>query len=443
MAPPKLKPLLVAPDRVTAAHVAGELHRAGIEPGATFVGGRGWAGRARKAIEAAGSPVMLLVPASKLRRQQLDLAEQVTRAGGAVLAWSAGGAAGLEGDWLVTRLLEQRGALADERLPVLILATRILSFVGLEPRPATVSIQKRASVVSERLRAAIENCGITSGSARKNSIKLDISTSGELRIAGDHAQSPNLGDPDTAAAALALILGRAEASGAGRVDPGTVEQDVVDLIVQPPARILSETASKRLLAAYGVPGCAERLCGSPTEATRFAARIGGPSVLKLVRPSLVGKDAAGAVVRDVSGGAAVRRTFQSLESLAERLGPPPPLGVLVAEQIDGGARAWIEMVVHEQFGRLLLIGAGDDPTGRARTVLTAPPSPLEAIRAVERAGLAADSTATRSLATAVVRFGKLVDQLGPRITRAEIHPLVAIDGQPVAKALDALVGIAD
>jgi hypothetical protein len=444
MAPTKIKPLLIAPDGTTAAHVAAGLRGAGVTPGEIVDGGRGWAARARKAIKAAGRQLLVLVPAAKLGRAQLDLAQQVTSTGGAVIAWSAGASGDSFADeWIIDRLLEQRGARTDERLEVLVQAVQILAFTGLDFRVAEVRIQGRPSALADRLRAAVTSAGLTLVARGGSSTAvLNVTSGGLIQLQGASKRKLPLGDPDSTTQALALLAEPARTSTAGTVAGFAVEQDVVDLIVQPPARLLSETASKRLLAAHGIASGKERLCSSPTQATRYASRFSGPVVLKLVRPELSGKLDAGGVATDVFGGAAVRRAFQTLESLAERLGPPAPLGVLVAEQIDGGDRVWVEAAPHGRFGSILLIGPGDRRAVPPLIALSAPPSIDEALRAIVEAGLASTGDRARALAHGIARFGHLVDQLDGRITRAEIHPLVAVDGRDDALALDALVGIA-
>jgi hypothetical protein len=249
-------------------------------------------------------------------------------------------------------------------------------------------------------------------------------------------------DLEAAAGALAL-LSRSRSVAAERTEQQPEpDRELIDLIARPPARLLSETTSKRLLSAFGISSGQERLCGSPTEAARFWSEVGARVVLKLVRPELEGKAASGAVATGISGAAGVRRAFHSLRSMSADLGPPEPLGVLVAQQVDGGARIWIRLERHPRFGDLVVGGPGDAPTPHPWLALTAPLTEPAALVALERARIAGSPEQLSALARGLVSFGRLAHDLKERISRAEIHPLVAPDEGKRALALDALIAIA-
>jgi acetyltransferase len=215
---------------------------------------------------------------------------------------------------------------------------------------------------------------------------------------------------------------------------------VVEAIVRPPGRLLSETTSKRLLAAFGITPPREQLCESATEAVRFAASLDGPAVLKLVKPALENKRDLGAVRIGVLGPSAVRREVHSLRSLGQKLGRPSALGVLVAQQISGGARIWLSMEDHPIFGRILRVGPGDDPLGTPAFVVSAPVDERQALKALSMVGIGATAE-QRKLGQAIAACSRMADSLGQRIDQLEIHPLVALPGREAAIALDGLVGI--
>jgi len=435
---------VVAADRPTASHVVAVLEEHGLARVSVFDGKKGWAARARRAIGDRGEPLLVLAPSSKLGREQLELAEAMAARGGSILVWASPVPPDADADRVVERLLEQRGAITDSRLRVLAEAARVLSRCS-GARFDRVRLGGRRTDLAARTAAALASAGVRgAGKPGKGIATLAIDDDGAvmLQLGSSRGSRLRLSDAETAASALALLATAEAATSLAadeRVEP---DQEVVELIARPPARLLSETASKRLLGAYGIESGPELLCGSATEAARFWSEIGGPVVLKLVRPELESKTAQDAVITGVSSSSRVRRAYHDLRKLADELAPPLPLGVLVAAQIDGGARFWIALEDHPVFGRLVVGGAGDRPDSRPCFALTVPAAPDAVVAALDRAGVEVGPSAKAALATAVARFGWMAHDLGDRITRAEIHPLVAHDDGDIALALDALIGIA-
>lgn len=423
----------------------GVLKAAGLSSPQAFAGGRAWFRDAERAVERAAEPVLLLVPSSTMGRPQLDLVERVDARSGVTLAWvTATLEAGSVGDERITeRLLEQRGALTDPRLRVLVEVARVVSACGLDG-VAGVHLGRRGGALGTRLDAALRNQGVRPSRGRGRRLAtVTVDEQGTIAVAAGVGARVRLSDAETAASALALLTKHRSAPRSGPPTLAEPDREVVDLIARPPARLLSETASKRLLAAYGIDSGPERLCDSPTDAARFWAETGGPVVLKLVRPGLESKEAIDAVVPHVDGAAAVRRAYHTLQNLAAALGPPDPLGVLVAARIDHGARIWVGSSEHPRFGRLVIGGPGDRPAAQPAIALSPPIDPCAAETALASAGLEAAPEAIAALAVALVRFGHMVRELDRRVARAEIHPLVVPEGADRALALDALIAIAD
>jgi hypothetical protein len=388
--------------------------------------------------------VLVLVPAARLGLPQLQIVEQAIAAGGAVFAWTVaapGSPDGFSDDQLVERLLEQRGALTDPRLPVIAEAIRIFGAWG-PGLPAGIRISRKAGAVSTRFEAALRREGVRPSRSKNGRIAVvDVGEDGSIGATCGRRKRLILTDTDAAASALGLLDTNATVKPTAQQEPFRADRSVIDLIAQPPGRLLSETTSKRLLHAYGIASGPERLCSSPTEAVRFSAEIEGPVVLKLVRPALTDKATTGAVVKDVTSAARVRRVYQGLGSMAGTLGPPSPLGILVAAQIDGGDRIWLRIEDHSRLGRLIIGGSGDAPDSNPSIVLTAPVTTEAAFAALDRAGLGSGRRPTLALAASLSRFGHLAHDLAERIDRAEIHPLVATEGDGPAMALDAIVGV--
>ncbi|HTT78052.1 MAG TPA: acetate--CoA ligase family protein, partial [Stellaceae bacterium] len=123
--------------------------------------------------------------------------------------------------------------------------------------------------------------------------------------------------------------------------------------------VLTEIASKELLARYGVKPPPEALAASEGEAVAAAAKIGGAVALKVQSPDILHKTEAGAVVLGAGGAAAVRAAYRRVMANAVNFAPGARIdGVLVQRMAPPG----IEMIlgVHRDpdFGPLVMVGLG-------------------------------------------------------------------------------------
>jgi acyl-CoA synthetase (NDP forming) len=145
---------------------------------------------------------------------------------------------------------------------------------------------------------------------------------------------PELGvDADAAAAVVAAGLGR----GGGWLAPQEVET---------------------LLRAYGVPLVRSRVAGSPEEAVRDAAGLGGEVALKAIAPGLVHKSDVGGVRLGVPG-PDVERAARELGDAVRAAGHEPE-GFLVQEMAPGGAELLVGVVGDPAFGPLVAAGSGGE-----------------------------------------------------------------------------------
>jgi hypothetical protein len=97
---------------------------------------------------------------------------------------------------------------------------------------------------------------------------------------------------------------------------------------------LSEAQLKPLLAGFGLASPPELLAGSASRATRAAAAIGLPVVVKAVGPTLEARTRRGALVLGVETAAGARQAFHDVLDACARLVPAPTLdGVLVSRQV--------------------------------------------------------------------------------------------------------------
>jgi hypothetical protein len=438
--------MLVAPDRATADYVCRILEKSQVEIGTTIAKTRGCISEASKTI-GEKRVVLVLASAPNLGKGQLELVRQVVASGGLVFAWVShpvDGTSESRDQWYLAKLLEQRGAITLSRLACLSEAVRIVSFFGgLVPR-SPVFIKRSSSSLGARVVSSFRKAGIqvSKTPSKKTNLSVSVSSEGEIVFKVGNRRSlviENLSSFTQALTLLFLAAGSVDAIDEPIVEP---ERSDIDLIVRPPARLLSETASKRIVKAFGVDAPPEQLCQSPSEAVRFAGTLGSPVTLKLVKPGLQDKKELGAVISDVSGAAAVRRAVQSLLSLASVMGPPKPLGILVSEQLREGVGIWITMADRPAFGRMILIGGEHAPRSDPSVALQVPVTATQAQAALVRAGVVPLSKASAKLARAIARLSVFVSELGSGVERIEIDPLIAADESEEALACDVLVGIA-
>ena len=126
--------------------------------------------------------------------------------------------------------------------------------------------------------------------------------------------------------------------------------------------LLSERASKAILAQYGLPVVAERLAASADEAIAIASDIGYPVVLKIEAAGLAHKTESGLIRLNVQDIAAVRAQFEELMAgaaqLAQSNGQGGIAGVLVQPMIGKGVEVMAGIRVDPLFGPLVLVGLG-------------------------------------------------------------------------------------
>jgi succinyl-CoA synthetase beta subunit len=209
---------------------------------------------------------------------------------------------------------------------------------------------------------------------------------------------------------------------------------------------LSEAASKRLLAAFGVPFPPERVVGSAHEAVGAADALGYPVVVKLGGEGIAHKTERGLVRLGLGSAGQVR---DAAEALLEAARPDDgDVHLLVAPML----RATRELIagLHDdrQFGMTVMLGVGGI-LAEAVADVAFRLVPIERVDAEEmiddlafqallgefRGEPAVDRTAVADLLLALSRAATECGDLAS----ADLNPLLVVDGRPVA--VDALVEI--
>ncbi len=205
--------------------------------------------------------------------------------------------------------------------------------------------------------------------------------------------------------------------------------------------VLSERASREVLAAYGVPLARGGVAATADEAAEIAARIGFPVVLKADVAGVAHKAAAGLVRLGVASEAEARRSFRDLVERAEASGQHAR-GALVQETARG-----IEVICGMRrdplFGPVVLLGAGGTMTEVMHDVAcrVVPVAPEDLDEMLDECAVGRLLRATGADATGLKGVVRALAELAvgePRVAEVDVNPLfVAPDG--TVRAADALV----
>jgi acetate---CoA ligase (ADP-forming) len=218
-----------------------------------------------------------------------------------------------------------------------------------------------------------------------------------------------------------------------------------DVVVRWHARLatgveLDEAESLVLLADFGIatPGFATAC--SAKEAIEAATRLGFPVALKTATSGIRHKSDVDGVRLDLARAEDIECAY---DELAPRLGPR----VLVARMAKPGVELALGLVHDEQFGPIIMVGAGGAliEVLQDRRVAIPPIDRLRAQRLVDRLRLKPLLTAHRKrpaadldgLSDCIARFSVLAAELGDLIEELDVNPLIA--GAEGAVAVDALV----
>jgi acetyltransferase len=203
--------------------------------------------------------------------------------------------------------------------------------------------------------------------------------------------------------------------------------------------VLSERASRELLAAYGIPLVRSEPVGSANEAAAAAERIGFPVVMKADVAGVAHKAAAGLVVLGLASPESVRAAFEQLQSLTRALGPTWQ-GALV-QATARGVELYSGMRRDPLFGPVVLVGLGGTLT-EALADVAVRPCPVSSEDLEEMPGrcsvgrLLAAAEAPMEPVRAVLQALSWIAMEQPEVAEVDVNPLfTASDGVVAADAL--------
>jgi acetyltransferase len=211
---------------------------------------------------------------------------------------------------------------------------------------------------------------------------------------------------------------------------------------------LSEAASKRLLAAAGVPVLDERAAADATGAVAAAEAIGYPVVVKLCGDAIAHKTERGLVRLGLLDDVAVR--VAAAELLRSATPADGDVELLVAPMVRGARELIAGIVRDPQFGPCVMLGVGGVLAEAIADVAfrVVPLDERDADELIDdlvtqkllgpfRGEPAVDRTALRAVLLGLSRLA----ETRPDIAAVDVNPLIVVAGVPVA--VDALVELAD
>ncbi|HEY1934092.1 MAG TPA: acetate--CoA ligase family protein [Acetobacteraceae bacterium] len=213
---------------------------------------------------------------------------------------------------------------------------------------------------------------------------------------------------------------------------------------------LSESESKRLLAAWGVGSAREVLVGSAEAAVEAASQLGYPVAVKVDSPDILHKTEAGVVRLGLGDAAQVRAAYAEVLARAAAYAPQAAInGVSVQEMVGDGVEVIIGVSCDPQLGPVLLFGSGGvmvevfgDVALRRCPITRA--EAREMIGEVKGARLlrgfrgrpAAD---VEALEDTLVRVSWLAVHMEGELVELDINPVMVLPVGRGVKAVDALV----
>ena len=219
--------------------------------------------------------------------------------------------------------------------------------------------------------------------------------------------------------------------------------------------LLTESESKTLLAAYGIPVVETRVAETSAEAVNAALGMGFPVVLKLHSETVTHKTDVGGVKLNLGDIAAVGEAFEQIkQGVTVAHGAEHFQGVTVQPMInrDDSYELILGSSIDAQFGPVLLFGAGGQMVEvmRDSAVALPPLTTTLARRLMEQTRIHTALKGVRGRSAVdldrieklLVRFSQLIIE-HPEIKEIDINPLLATpmsaDGVGPLRALDARV----
>jgi len=222
---------------------------------------------------------------------------------------------------------------------------------------------------------------------------------------------------------------------------------VIDAVLAAGREVLTETESKALLSAFGIPVTPTEVAHTADEAMAIAQRLGYPVAIKINSPDIAHKSDVGGVMLNVRTPQQVRAVFTDMLEEVTRRAPDAKVdGVSLQRMVvkRNGRELYVGMTTDELFGPVITFGAGgtmieviDD-----RSVALPPLNQFLARHMIERARSAAvlgewrgmPKVKIEALEYLLLRVSEMICEL-PQLQELDINPVIIDeDGAAVVDA---------
>jgi acetyltransferase len=252
--------------------------------------------------------------------------------------------------------------------------------------------------------------------------------------------------PERAASALGALWRYAQWQARPAYQPEPLadvdREAAVQLLTSAHTEWISGITATRILERYGIDGLREALVTSADDAVQWAEQFGYPVVLKIASPDIPHKSDVGGVAIDLEDAAAVRLAFEQIMSKVRTARPDAQIdGVTIQPMLHQGQEVIVGAVHDEQFGPLIMFGAGGVEVEGKRDVAfgLAPLSRTEAEQLIDktfagrrlrgfRGSLPLDR---KAVIDRVLRLAQLIADC-PQVAEIEINPLRVLSEGAVA-----------
>src|SRR5690606_12726742 len=231
-------------------------------------------------------------------------------------------------------------------------------------------------------------------------------------------------------------------------DKAKVRQ-VLDAVKAAGRDSLTAPEGKLVCEAYGIAVPKEGVAGSSAEASKMAAAMGFPVVMKIVSPDILHKTEAGGVMVGLKNADEAATAYETIIANAKKYKADATIvGVQVQQMIKGGQEVIVGAITDDSFGKLVAFGLGGvlvevlkDVTFRlAPATQEDAHSMLDGIQAAEmlRGGRGGEAVDREALTTTIVRVSQLVTDV-PEITELDLNPIFASKSGAIAADVRILV----
>ncbi|MDB5752219.1 MAG: hypothetical protein JWP65_2640 [Ramlibacter sp.] len=231
-------------------------------------------------------------------------------------------------------------------------------------------------------------------------------------------------------------------------DKAKVRQ-VLDTVKKSGRDSLTAPEGKLVCEAYGISVPKEGVAGSAGEASKMAAAMGFPVVMKIVSPDILHKTEAGGVVVGVKNADEAATAYDQIIANAKKYKADANiLGIQVQQMIRGGQEVIVGAITDDSFGKLVAFGLGGvlvevlkDVTFRlAPATQDDALSMMDGIQAAEmlKGVRGGEAVNRQAVADTIVRVSQLVADF-PEIAELDLNPVFASKDSAIAADVRILV----